>query len=148
MPEKKIITQATINSTFKELSDYFGYDATKYASEIATLLQMWNDQGFVEIYQTPKDKRYGFVKDSSENKQGHISPYYIGLYHARLVDGDNDPLVIVKFHETECGELVDMRFMIDHEEFFGSINIKRDRLKLRAIWLEIDAKIKVGDESI
>ena len=147
MTEKRIITKATINSTFQEVSTFFGYDASKYTTEIATLLQLWNDQGFIEIYQTTKDKAYGQIKDSSENSKGQLSPYYIGLYHARLVDGDNDPLVVVKFHEIEGGELVDMRFMIDHEEFFGSIELKRDRLKLRAIWLEVDAKIKKGDVS-
>lgn len=145
MTEKRIVIKATINSTFQAISDFFGYDASQYTSEIATLLQLWNDQGFVEIYQTSQDKAYGFVKDSSENNKGNISPYYIGLYHARLIDGDNDPLIVVKFHETSEGELVDMRFMIHHDDLFGTRDVKRDSSKLRSMWLEIDAKINEGE---
>lgn len=145
MIEKKLITQATINDTFQEISDVFGYDATEYADEITDLLQLWNDQGFVEIYQTAKEREFGFIKDSSINNQGAVSPYYIGLFHARLLKGDNDPLVVVKFHENEDGEYVDMRFMIDHDELFGTVKVKRDTHQLRAMWLEIDAQVKRGD---
>ena len=147
MIEQREIVQATLNDSFQSISEFFGYDATLYTKELAELLQLWNDQGFVEIYQTHQDKKYGLIKDSSENNKGQLSPYYIGLYHARLIDGDNDPLIVLKFHQAQNGELIDIRFMIDHDELFGTAPTKRDHSKLRAMWLEIDAKIKEGDEN-
>lgn len=145
MTEKRQINEATINEFFDEISDYFGYDANLYQDEIAELLQLWNDQGFVEIYQTNSDRAYGLIKDSSENNKGQTAPYYIGLYHARLLKSEHDPLIVVKFHKNEDGEDVDMRFMIHHENFFGIKDVKNDSKALRAMWLEIDAKIKEGD---
>ncbi len=147
MIETKEIVEARLNSSFKAISDYFGYTAEEWVEEITALLQLWQEQGYVEIYQTPSDRKFGFIKDSSQNSRGSISPYYIGLFHARLVDGENDPLVVVKFHETPDGDIVDMRFMINHEKFFGNKATKRDSQSLRAMWLEIDTKIKIGDQN-
>ncbi|MCJ8272119.1 MAG: hypothetical protein MJK04_22320 [Psychrosphaera sp.] len=146
MITKREISEARINANFQSISDYFGYDANEYIDEIVALVQLWQDQGFVEIYQTVSDRKLGFIKDSSLNSKGAIAPYYIGLFHARLLDGENDPLVVIKFHETNQGEIIDMRFMIDHEDFFGNRKTKRDSASLRAMWLEIDAKIKIGDQ--
>ncbi|MBF4322967.1 hypothetical protein EAY22_22475, partial [Vibrio anguillarum] len=131
--EQKPITRALVNPSFQEISDYFGYDSTKYVPEIAALLQQWTDQGHVEVYQTIQDREYGMIKSSELNSKGVLAPYYIGLYHARLVEGEHDPLVVVKFYEDEiqyhtesATEAVDMRFMIDHEDFFGTASVKRD----------------------
>lgn len=148
----KPITRALINRSFQEISDFFGFDIKEYVEEIAALLHQWEDQGFVEIYQTNEDKAFGMLKSSDLNNCGQIVPYYIGLYHARLVNGDNDPLVVVKFREDEpefhtenATHAVDMRFMVSHDDIFGTKKQKRDPSVLRGIWREIDAKIKAGD---
>lgn len=111
------------------------------------MVQLWQDQNYVEIYQTVADRKFGFLKDSSLNSKGTIAPYYIGLFHVRLINGKNDPLVVVKFHETAEGEIIDMRFMIDHDDLFGNKATKRNSACLRAMWLEIDTRIKEGDQN-
>ncbi len=153
--EKKYITRALINPEFKDISDFFGYDASKYTNEIATLLRQWQQQGYVEIYQTISDRTYGMIKSSELNEKGILAPYYIGLFHARLVQGEHDPLVVVKFHEDDLThhtatstEAVDMRFMIAHDDFFGHRTVKNDPNKLRALWQEVNGKIQEGDAHI
>ena len=150
--ELRYITRALVNPSFQEISDYFGYDSTEYIPEIAALLQQWTSQGFVEIYRTNSDKEFGMIKSSELNEKGVLAPYYIGLFHARLVDRDYDPLVVVKFyvddieHHTEVAtEAVDMRFMIAHDDFFGTKKVKRDPAALREIWLDVKGKIEDGD---
>ncbi|WP_221887300.1 hypothetical protein, partial [Vibrio cholerae] len=76
--EQKPITRALVNPSFQEISDYFGYDSTKYLSEIAALLQQWTRQGYVEVYQTIQDREYGMIKSSELNSKGVLAPYYIG----------------------------------------------------------------------
>ena len=150
--ETKQITRALVNPTFAQISDHFGYTASEYVTEIATLLSKWKSEGMVEVYQTPQDKKYGRIKSSEMNNSGVISPYYIGLYHARLVDSENDPLVVVKFYEDDvvhhtqdATEAVDMRFMIHHDDYFGTQKVKKSHAALRAMWEVIQGKIEEGD---
>ncbi|HIF9187494.1 TPA: hypothetical protein ACX6PH_000424 [Photobacterium damselae] len=146
--EKRAIEDATINQLFGVLSEEFGYDYTEWLDEILALQDKWQKQGFVEVYSSDKYKEYGRVKDSSL-KHG-ASPWYIGIYHARLMDnGDNDPLVIVKFHETETGEIVDMKLMLDHPEIFGKdAREKSDPARMKEIRQQIDEFIQKADAKL
>ena len=44
------ITKVKINPLFAQISiDYFGYDASEYKLELATLVNLWQSQGYVEV---------------------------------------------------------------------------------------------------
>ena len=118
--ERTYISDVKVNSLFSVISNQFGYDASEWAIEIVALINIWKGNGYIEVYQTKEDREFGLIKGSSINERGVISPYYIGLFHARLIDSENDPLIIVKFHPVE-GEhpYADMKFMLDHCDIFG-----------------------------
>lgn len=147
--ERTYISDVKVNSLFSVISNQFGYDPTEWATEIVALMTLWKDRGYIEVYQTKEDRAFGLIKDSSINDRGAISPYYIGLFHARLIDGDNDPLIIIKFHEVE-GEhpYADMKFMLDHCDIFGDKSQKFDKAQMRFIWKQIDEFIQKADGAL
>ncbi len=121
---RRLIAWAEVHELFVDISDYFGFTAEEYADEITDLVELWEKQGYVEIYQLDTDRQYGRAKDSSL-AQG-ASPFYIGLFHVRLIDGENDPLVVLVFeeHKNEDGTIdtvASLRFMLEHEDMFGRL---------------------------
>jgi hypothetical protein len=80
---RKIISDAKVNHLFPVISKNFGYNAAQWADEITTLIELWKQQGYVEIDQTQSDRKHGLIKDSSSNEKGFLCPFYIGLFHAR-----------------------------------------------------------------
>ncbi|BBV93262.1 MULTISPECIES: hypothetical protein [Enterobacter] len=147
--ERTYISDVKVNTLFSVISDQFGYDAKDWAKEIVALMNLWKKNGFIEVYQTKEDRKFGLIKDSSINERGIISPYYIGLFHARLIDGDNDPLIIIKFHEVEGDHpYADMKFMLDHCDIFGDKSQKFDQAQMRFIWKQIDEFIQQADGTL
>ncbi|MCP4990256.1 MAG: hypothetical protein GY928_30720 [Colwellia sp.] len=145
--EKRNIEEATVNSLFGVLSEHYGYSYEEWIDEIVALQDKWEKQGYVEIYQTPQDKTWGRAKDSS---LAHgASPYYIGLFHARLLSTmEDDPLVIVKFHETETGQIVDMKLMVTHDDIFGAKNQKYNPAELKSLKIQLDKFIQEADTTL
>ena len=112
-------------------------------------MNLWQTQGYVEVYQTPQDKSYGLVKETHQTSRGIVVSYYIGLFHARLVDGDNDPLVVLKFHiDEDNNKYVDLKFMLDHDEAFGTNKQKYNNHELKEIHKSIDDLEKSCDKHI
>jgi hypothetical protein len=144
------VSKVKINPLFAQISiDWFGYDASEYVTEIATLVKLWQEQGYVEVYQTTQDKSYGLVKESHQTAKGVVVSYYIGLFHARLVDSGTDPLVVIKFHIDENNEkFVDLKFMLDHDEIFGTKKQKYDTHQLKEIHKSIDQLVKSCEKHI
>jgi len=145
--ERTYISDVKVNSLFSVISNQFGYDASEWAIEIVALINIWKGNGYIEVYQTKEDRKFGLIKDSSINERGVISPYYIGLFHARLIDSENDPLIIIKFHPVE-GEhpYADMKFMLDHCDIFGDKSQKFDRARMQFIWKQIDESVQQADK--
>ena len=147
--ERTYISDVKVNSLFSVISNQFGYDPTEWAAEIVALMNLWKERGYIEVYQTKEDRAFGLIKDSSINDRGTISSYYIGLFHARLVDGQNDPLIIIKFHPVEGDHpFADMKFMLDHCDIFGDRSEKFDQAQMRFIWKQIDEFIKQTDAKL
>ncbi|WP_253650791.1 hypothetical protein [Vibrio sp. Y29_XK_CS5] len=149
--QKREISWAEIHELFVDISDEFGYTAEKYEDELTELVTKWEEQGFVEIYENAEDRVYGRAKDSS--LAYGASPYYIGLFHVRVVDGDNDPLAVLVFddREDENGnpvKVASLRFMLDHEDMFGSLDNgeKSDREFMRALRKRIDDFVQQGNQ--
>lgn len=147
---KHVINSVKINPLFAKISlEYFGYDASEYAPEIAALVNQWQTQGYVEVYQTPQDRSYGLVKETHQTSKGIVVSYYIGLFHARLVSRENDPLVVLKFHiDDNSDKYVDLKFMLDHDEIFGTKQQKYDNQQLKEIHKSIDDLVKSCDKEI
>ncbi|HEK2899164.1 TPA: hypothetical protein ACKRMM_006091 [Pseudomonas aeruginosa] len=149
---KRKISWAEIHELFIDISDNFGYTAENYTDELTDLIQLWIEQGYVEIYTKDEDRRYGRVKDSSLG-QGAI-PLYLGLFHARLIDGDNDPLVVLVFEERinhknkEISRIASLRFMLDHDDIFGSHESgeKYNSHLMKALRKRVDDFIQQGNQ--
>lgn len=143
------VTKVKINPLFAEISlNYFRYDVTEYKLELATLINLWQSQGYVEVYQTAQDKSFGLVKETHQNNKGTVISYYIGLFHARLIDGENDPLVVLKFHKDGDKYYIDLKFMLDHNEIFGTKQQKYSTHELKEIHKSIDKLVENCEKHI
>lgn len=152
--ERKEIFDVDIHNLFFEISELCGYP-TSYVLEhyqgcVERLVYEWSRQGYIEIYQYDKDRQYKRIKPS-DSAQNSV-PWYIGVYHARLIEGENDPLVTIVFEDTEIdGEQVviaSMRFILDHDYMFGGPKDKHDPAKMKAIRQRVDELIQKGNRCI
>lgn len=146
--QKREISWAEVHELFVEISEEFGYQVEDHAEEIAELVAIWTEQGYVEVYQHAQDRQFGRVKDSSQ-APGAI-PWYIDLFHARLSKDGNDPLVAIVFEEREeDGEkhnIASLRFILDHDQMFGEEGTgeKFDRDFMTALRKRVDDFIQKG----
>ncbi|WP_052119482.1 hypothetical protein [Gallibacterium genomosp. 1] len=130
-----MITQRKINDViishdFYQLSEKIGYTADiilDYQQEIGQLIQTWKLAKCVEIYQDNSDYAYGRIKDT--NSTDGSSPYYIGVFHSRVLPDDNDPLLVLTF----SGDVLMIRMFADHDELFGTFQEKHNKSKLKSI---------------
>ncbi|OOF45783.1 hypothetical protein BKK51_05110 [Rodentibacter trehalosifermentans] len=149
MLERKHIKFVEIHGLFTEISLALGFtqeDIDDYSSNLAQLVALWEKQEFIEIYVDNKDRLFGRAKDSS--LAIGASPYYIGLYHARLSYQDNDPLIVLTFDYEDNPETttVSIRFMIDHDTLFGTKEEKFIQQRMKDIRKRIDNFIQKGNK--
>lgn len=135
-----------INQFFTDYSGEYGYETEKYIDDLSDLIDKWIDAGCVEVYQFDDDKLFGRAKESDSDGQGRLVVEYIGIYHTRLRPNFNDPLVVIKFSEdTEGKKYVSVRFISDHDQLFGDLDIKHNAVALKSLRQSVDAKIRHGD---
>ena len=150
--ERREISEVFLHDLFFEISDAIGYTydiSETYLEDIEALIELWTDQGFIEIYTENVDRKYGRVKDT--NSTPNSSPWYIGLYHARLLEtNESDPLIVIVFEEiTTDGEIntvASLRFMLDHDDMFGPQDgrTKFNSARMTEIRKKIDRFIQQG----
>ena len=146
--EQQPISGVYLHDLFYEISDEIGYTyeiAETYIDHLTDLIDLWSQQGFVEIYSENADRRWGRIKDS--NSVPGSTPWYTGLYHARLVNNsENDPLVVVVFEEQDengkVTHVASIRFMLDHSDMFGEGGEKFSPAKMKQIRRRIDEFIQ------
>jgi hypothetical protein len=149
MPQSPIITPkplprisisfVDVVSTFFEHSSKLGYDAevvSSYWDDVTSLVQLWSKQGFIEVYTDNADRRYGRVKESS-SVPGSV-PWYLGIYHARVLKNKNDPLLVLTVEEEKkhgvAKSVLVLQFLIDHDDMFGALGKqKKDTSIMKAI---------------
>jgi hypothetical protein len=142
---KRNIAWTEIHELFVAISDEFGYTAEEYSFEITELVDTWTQQGYIEIYESVEHRQYGRAKDSSLSPG--TSPYYIGLFHVRLLRGENDPLVVLVFDDKDGDTVASLRFMLDHNDMFGvDRSEKFNPQRMKEIRKKIDDFIKKGNE--
>lgn len=157
-PEQNSIEQIQIahvdmHGLFFEISLAIGFtmeDIEDFEDEISDLVQHWEDQGFIEIYADSKDRKYGRAKEMASVRNS--VPHYLGMYHARVLKGKNDPLLVLTFDDVEQdGESITVatvRFMAIHDDLFGPQgkgSPKFNDAQMRAIRQKIDGYRKQGD---
>ncbi|WP_439236688.1 hypothetical protein [Lonepinella koalarum] len=117
----------------------------EYIYDLATLINTWQVQGFIEIYHQDSDAKHGRIKPSHINAKGNITPLYIGLYHARVQYNQNDPLLIITFEPDadtdEAKQTPIIRFLIDHNNMFGHFSEKYQQQVLHKIHQTINKLI-------
>jgi hypothetical protein len=135
---RRDITGVELSHLFFEISNEIGYThdvAGTYVTHLQDLMSLWADQGFVEIYTHDHDRAWGRVKDS--NSTPGSTPWYMGLYHARIQRGENDPLAVVVFEQQTqdgvVGQIASIRFMLDHDDMFGVGSEKFNPKRMREI---------------
>lgn len=148
MLERKHIKFVEIHRLFTEISLELGFseqDIDAHSANLAELIALWQQQQFVEIYIENQDRLFGRAKDSSLSYGA--SPYYIGLYHARISYTENDPLVVLTFEYEDNPEetTVSVRFMVDHDMLFGTKEEKYIQQRMKAIRKRIDDFIQLGN---
>ncbi|EPG0532765.1 hypothetical protein ACSWYU_004312 [Vibrio harveyi] len=147
--QKREISWAEVHELFVDISDEFGFTAEDHIDDIADLVELWNQQGYVEVYQNVEDRQHGRVKDSSQ-APGAV-PWYLNLFHARLCKDGNDPLVAIVFEErvkdNEKCVVASLRFILDHDQMFGEEGTgqKFDKAFMDALRKRVDAFIQQGN---
>ncbi|WP_273393800.1 hypothetical protein [Actinobacillus porcinus] len=149
MLERKHIKFVEIHHLFTEISLALGFteqDIEQHSANLAELIALWQQQQFVEIYIENQDRLFGRAKDSSLSYGA--SPYYIGLYHARLSYNENDPLVVLTFDYEDNPQQtsVSIRFMVDHDTLFGTKEEKYIQQRMKEIRKRIDNFIQLGNQ--
>ncbi len=150
MPKNKPISSVKVNELFASFSLDYGYDPSDYTHELATLISLWEEQGYIEIYQTVQDRDYGKIKSSEEDGKGSFIYQYCDLYHARVTTNGHDPLVVVKFHSCDDNPEVDyvsLRFLSNHEQLFGTTRQKYNKAELKVLRDQADKKIQDGNDT-
>lgn len=151
--EKRYIAHVNIHELFFVISLSIGFtleDIEDYEDDISDLVQKWEDQGFIEIYTERKDRKYGRAKKMA-SVQNSV-PHYLGLYHARVLKGENDPLLVITFDDVEEDgkevTVATVRFLAIHDDLFAPLNSKRkfNDAQMKAIRKKIDDYRKQGDE--
>lgn len=152
--EKVRIARVGLHELFFDISLEIGFSLEQiedFETEIVQLVEHWRKQGFIEVYKVDKDRRYTRVKHMADVR-GSV-PHYLGLYHARVLKHENDPLVVLTFDEEERnGQMVtvaSLRFMAIHNDLFGPYNDRNTKFnpdKMRAIRRKIDEYRKRGDD--
>ncbi len=94
--ERKYITHVELHDLFFVISQSIGFseeDIEDYEDDIFAMIEIWRVQGFIDIYIRDEDKRFGRAKNMASVRNS--APYYLNLFHARVVKGDNDPLLVI-----------------------------------------------------
>lgn len=146
------IAGVEIHYLYPTISQLIGYTPDQihsYRSDIIDLLQLWTNQGFIEVYEDDADRGYGRAKDTA-SVPGSV-PWYYGMYHARVLKNSNDPLIVVVFEEQlEDGETVtiaSIRFLATHDDLFGvkGGKVKSNKAQMDSLRRQIDEYIQMGN---
>ncbi len=147
---RKPISNVKVNELFSYFSYEYGYDPNDYTNELARLIYIWEEQGYIEVYNILKDRVYSRIKSSEIDGNGYFIYQYCELYHARIIDNDHDPLLVIKFIqelESPQQEYVSIRFISDHKQLFGTIQEKSNKNVLNIIRDRVDDKIQQGNKA-
>ncbi|WP_380180390.1 hypothetical protein [Kalamiella sp. sgz302252] len=133
------IDKIEVNPLFDDICGFFGFDSDvvdDYEPELSLIQYTWQQNKQVEIYTLAPEGFPGRVKDS--NSTLGSSPYYIGLFHGRVMPPpDYDPLIVVTFRKyEEFGKpmtAVVLHTLIVHDEMFGTKKRKHDAAHMQWI---------------
>lgn len=142
---KKVISSVVLNPLFEQISTEFGYSFEEYKEDVLELVELWESDGFVELYVNHEDRAYGKAKPSDAGSEPGTIPYLIGLYHVRLLKKENDPLVIITFDDDESeSEVAHLRFIINHDLMFGAFHDKYNPEALKSLKRAVSDAIERG----
>lgn len=140
------ISGVKFSNRYKSTSNKLGYDSEEYIDDVLDLYLIWNNQKYIDIYESHLERAYGRAKDS--NSKPGSTPFYIDLYHARAVRGENDPLVLLEFKSVEGNDLpiLIIKFLVHHDDIFGTKADKENRQVMFGIRKTIDAYRRESDD--
>lgn len=153
--KRQYISDAILHDLFYVISQEIGFtedEIDSYEDDFLDLIEIWQEQGFIEVYVHDYDRRFGRIKDMA-SVRGSV-PYYLDMFHARVLSNDNDPLLVITFKDTDATtedgkpiKIAVIRFMAIHDDLFGEENpkVKFNPQKMRAIRKRIDDLRKRGD---
>ena len=141
-----VISDVKFSNRYKSISANLGYTAEEYIEELLDLYSIWKAQGYIEVYENNSERTYGCVKDS--NSTIGSTPFFIDLYHARVVNGENDPLVVLEFEKSVDGNqpILVIKFLVHHDDMFGTKKDKGNRQIMLGIRKNIDDYRKEGND--
>ena len=120
-------------------ADYTVDEIRSYLADIKILSKIITDQRHVMVYKNGESGRYGYIKHSNETQSGDHVYQYNDLYHARVRNGDHDPLLVAKLvvlDKIEHPALV-FGFLTNHPSMFGQNWEKPVRKRMNEIRGEI-----------
>ncbi|UJR55068.1 hypothetical protein [Dickeya zeae] len=118
------ISQVELSTVFSVNSAYYNYGTDKVrvlSIPLAQLINKWQTDGQVEIYETKSERTWGRIKSSYRDALGREISQYETLYHGRVNPSTGDPLVVITFKDNPISPdpILVVEFLIEHDQMFG-----------------------------
>ena len=122
--QRKDLSRAEFRLSFERNARAFGFNEARIEpllTNIFSLVARWRNDRYVDIYEQSDKHCWGMIKPSKRDSRGRIIQYYIDFYHARVIPGMTDPLLLLTFEEVEGDPhpWLILESLINHDQFFG-----------------------------
>jgi len=156
------ISYVSRSNLFTSNSQFFGFNSDKlspFAQDLFDLLNKWEMDGYVEIYDDDTERKWGRVKSSGLDGKGRPVAAYIHLYHGRVQDDSSattpeekaklqDPLVVITFQmdsqSTSTYPAVVAEFVINHDQYFGRLDAGKNEKNLARLRAGVGSRIDLA----
>lgn len=144
------ISQVEVSTVFASNSAYYNYGSDKakeLSTSLAQLINKWQTDGLVEIYETKSERTWGRIKSSYRDALGREISQYEALYHGRVSPSAGDPLVVITFKDNPISPdpILVIEFLIEHDQMFGreDTSAKKNGKIMKMIRDEVERRTKI-----
>ena len=87
----------------------------------------WNNDQFVDIYESGDNHKYGMIKSSHKDKSGKITLCYSDFFHSRLINKNFDPLILLTFENVKdhAYPWLIVETLVNHDQIFGRLAYRK-----------------------
>ncbi|AUQ25108.1 hypothetical protein [Dickeya zeae] len=147
------ISQVELSTVFSVNSAYYNYGTDKarvLSIPLAQLINKWQTDGQVEIYETKSERTWGRIKSSYRDALGREISQYETLYHGRVSPLTGDPLVVITFKDNPISPdpILVIEFLIEHDQMFGreDTGAKKNEKIMKIIRDEVERRSKLSNK--
>lgn len=128
--QRKNISAVDFRKNFLTNSHAYGFNESKVKflyKDIFRLVLKWNNDQFVDIYESGDNHKYGMIKSSHKDKSGKITLCYSDFFHSRLINKNFDPLILLTFENVKdhAYPWLIVETIVNHDQMFGRLGFSK-----------------------